>query len=206
MWGPPLASTILAKLSVIFGTVASFNIIMQNFYKVTQGNNEKVPSFAMRLEGTLNQIQLQCPGRMMAMVVQQHLKDCLFHGVCKHFCDSVWYLYTAPSTSYSQLMVGSQKAESRNEETQKKVRARAAVTTNLGEGTAELSQQIAKLMATLTQTRHGSGPSTSPGNPQEHGYRWGHSGRSTPSHPNSHNGKGDPHQIIPATAYPWSRR
>ena len=49
---------ILHKLLVIFGTVASFDILMQNFYKVTQGNNEKVPSFAMRLEGTLNQIQL----------------------------------------------------------------------------------------------------------------------------------------------------
>ena len=34
-------------------------------YKVSQGNNKKVPSFAMKLEGTLNQIELQCPGRMM---------------------------------------------------------------------------------------------------------------------------------------------
>ena len=44
---------ILGKISVIFGTVASFDILMQNFYKVTQGNNEKVPSFARRLEGSL---------------------------------------------------------------------------------------------------------------------------------------------------------
>ena len=44
---------ILQKLSVNFGTVASFDVLMQNLYKVTQGNNEKVPSFAMRLEGTL---------------------------------------------------------------------------------------------------------------------------------------------------------
>ena len=33
----------------------------------------------MRLDGTLNQIRLQCPGRMMDQEVQQHLKDCLFH-------------------------------------------------------------------------------------------------------------------------------
>ena len=45
---------ILHKLSVIFGTVASFIVLMQNFYKVSQGSSEKVPSFAMRLEGTLN--------------------------------------------------------------------------------------------------------------------------------------------------------
>ena len=29
---------ILQKLTVIFGTVASFDVLMQNFYKVTKGN------------------------------------------------------------------------------------------------------------------------------------------------------------------------
>ena len=52
---------ILQKLTIIFGTVASFDVLMQNFYKVTQGNHKKVPSFTMRLEGTLNHIRLQCP-------------------------------------------------------------------------------------------------------------------------------------------------
>ena len=54
----------LQKLTVIFGKVASFDMLMQNFYKVTQSNHEKVPSFATRLEGTLNQIRLQCPRRI----------------------------------------------------------------------------------------------------------------------------------------------
>ena len=51
------------------------------------------------------------------------------------------------------------------------MRARAAVTTDPGEGMTELSQQIAKLMATLTQTRQGSGPSNAPGSPQM-GVQW----------------------------------
>ena len=51
--GPTASVTeILQKLTVIFGTVESFDILMQNFYKVTQGNHKKVPSFATRLEGT----------------------------------------------------------------------------------------------------------------------------------------------------------
>ena len=54
-------SYILQKLMFIFRTVASFNVLMQNFYKVTQGNHKRVPFFATRLEGTLNQIQLKCP-------------------------------------------------------------------------------------------------------------------------------------------------
>ena len=70
----------LQTLAVIFGSVVSFDILMQNFYKVTQGNHEKVSSFATKLEGTLNQIRLQCPRRMTDLEVQQHLKDCLFLG------------------------------------------------------------------------------------------------------------------------------
>ena len=104
------------KLTVIFGTVASFDVLMQNFYKVTQSNHEKVPSIAMRLEGTLNQIQLQCPGRITDQEVQEHLKDYLFHGVCKHIRDSIQYLYSNPGTTYSQLMITAHKVESKNKE------------------------------------------------------------------------------------------
>ena len=53
--GPTASVTeMLQKLMVIFSTVESFDVLMQNFYKVTQSNHEKVPSFATRLEGTLN--------------------------------------------------------------------------------------------------------------------------------------------------------
>ena len=104
---------ILRKLSVIFGTVASFDA---EFYKVLQGNNKKIPFFATRLEGILNQIRLQCPRRRTDLEVQQHLKDCLFHRVGKHIQDSIWYLYSTPRTSFSQLMVAAHKAESKNKE------------------------------------------------------------------------------------------
>ena len=101
---------ILQNLFIIFGEVASFDVLKQNIYKVTKGNNEKVPSFVMWLEGTLNQTQLQCPRRMMDLEVQQHLNGHLSHGVCKHICNSVWYLYSTPSTSYSQMMAVTRKA------------------------------------------------------------------------------------------------
>ena len=105
---------------------------------------------------------------MMDLEAQQHLKDHLFHGIHKHIRDSVWYFYSTPGTSYSQLMVSTRKVESENEETQERVWARGMVTTKLGEGMAELGQQIAKLMAALTQTGQGSGQSSAPPGPQEH--------------------------------------
>ena len=79
---------------------------------------KKVPSFTTRLEGTLNQIRLLCPRRVTDLEVQQHLKDCLFHGVHKHIRDSIKYLYSNPGTSYSQLIIASHKAETENEEVQ----------------------------------------------------------------------------------------
>ena len=36
-------SNILQKLMVIFGMVALFNVLMQNFYNITQGNQKKCP-------------------------------------------------------------------------------------------------------------------------------------------------------------------
>ena len=68
-------SNILEKLSVIFGTVASFDVLMQNFYKITQENNEKVPLFATWLEGILNQIRLRCPRQIADCEVPWHLKE-----------------------------------------------------------------------------------------------------------------------------------
>ena len=67
-------SEILEKLSVIFGTFVSFDVLMQNFYKIVQGN-EKVPLFVTRLEGTLNQIRIKCPSRIANHEVPSHLKD-----------------------------------------------------------------------------------------------------------------------------------
>ena len=37
---------VLCKILVIFGMMTSFDVLMQNFYKASQGSNEKVPSFA----------------------------------------------------------------------------------------------------------------------------------------------------------------
>ena len=100
--GPTVSvSIILQKLTIIFDTVASFNVLMQNFYKITQGNHKKVPLFTTRLEGTLNQIRPKCPGRIADCEVACDVKDQLFHGVHKHIRDSITYLQSNPETTYS---------------------------------------------------------------------------------------------------------
>ena len=188
--GPTTSVThMLQNLTIIFGTVALFEMLMQNFYKVTQSNHEKVPSFATRLEGTLNQIRLQCPRWIMDWEVQQYLKDHLFHGVWRHIRDSIHYLYSNPCTMYSQLMFTANKAESENEEAWDKMWARSAVTTEPVDSAAELRNQIARLMDALTRAGQGNSPSSAPNSPRHRGHGRGRTDRNTSSQLTSHNGQ-----------------
>ena len=158
---------------------------MQNFYKISQGN-EKVPSFVTRLEGTLNQIRIKCPGRIANHEVSSHLKDQLFNGVKRHIRDSIWYLYSNPQTTYSELVVAARRAESETEET--KVKARSAATTEVPAGSKELGDQIARLMAALTRAEESTCSASAPSSPRHRGHGRGQTDRNTSICPNSHNG------------------
>ena len=160
---------------------------MQNFYKITQGSNEKVPSFTTRLEGTLNQIRIRCPGRIANCEVPWHLKERLFHGVKKLVRDSIQYLYGNPQTTYSKLVVAARRAESKMEET--KVKVRSAAATEVPSSSKELGDQIARLMAALTRAEQGSCPASAPSSPRHRGHGRGWTDRNTSVHPNSHNGR-----------------
>ena len=121
--------------------------------------------------------------------MQQHLKDCLFHGVCKHFRDSIIYFYSNPRTTYSQLMTAACKAQNKNEEPYDKVRVRSAMTTEPVEGTTELGHQIAKLMAALTRAGQGNNPTSTLNSPRQRGCGREQMDRSTPGCTSSHNGQ-----------------
>ena len=176
-------SDILDKLTVIFRTVASFDVLMQNFYKITQGNNEKVPSLATRLEGTLNQIRLRCPGWITNHEVPWHLKEWLFHQVCKYMRDLIRYLYGNSKTTYSELVIAAHQAESEMEETKERLKARSAASTEVATCSRELGDQTARLMAALTRVEQGSHPASAPNSPRYRGHGRGQADRSTPTHP-----------------------
>ena len=80
------------------------------------------------------------------------------------------------------------KAESEMEEAKDKVRARSAVTTEVIDGSKELGNQIAKLMAALTRAEQGNYPAGAPNSPRHRGHGRGQTDRNTPTYPSSHNG------------------
>ena len=47
---------ILKKFTIVYGNVKSFDLLMWDFYCADQGEEESIPSFAIRVEGPLSQI------------------------------------------------------------------------------------------------------------------------------------------------------
>ena len=75
------------------------------------------------------------------------------------------------------------------EEAKDKVRARSAVTTEVADGSKELSNQIAKLMAAVSRPEQGNYPPSAPNSPRHRGHGRGWMDRKTPTHCSSHNGQ-----------------
>ena len=96
---------VLSKLDDVYGTVAGFDVLMKSFYCVQQSRNKRVSAFIMRLEGTLSDIPMKNPSRVMEQQAQQHLCDCLFYGFYRHLRDSLRYMYDNSLVTYSKLML-----------------------------------------------------------------------------------------------------
>ena len=62
----------------MYGTVASFDSLMQFFCKLQQGKTEKVAVIVTQLEQVLNLVQQEYPIMLSASEVQNHLRDHLF--------------------------------------------------------------------------------------------------------------------------------
>jgi hypothetical protein len=114
---------LLEKLDTIFGRVATFDTLMQDFYKMTQEKNEPVALFATRIEGVLARIRKVHGTKVPKHSIEGHLRDRLFHGMRKALRDSIRFLYEGQDASFSQLLLAARRAETENPETKVKVNA-----------------------------------------------------------------------------------
>ena len=71
---------ILKKYTSIYGNVKSFNLLMRDFYRADQGEDETILFFATRIDGLLSQIRNRFSSQLPLQEEQRFLKDCLFHG------------------------------------------------------------------------------------------------------------------------------
>ena len=67
-------SEIIHKFELVYGKVASLDVIMQNFYKLQEGKTEKVTVYVIQLVGALNVAQQEYCTMLSASKVQKTLK------------------------------------------------------------------------------------------------------------------------------------
>ena len=75
------------------------------------------------------------------------------------------------------------------ENAKEKVRVRSSAATEVADGSKELGDQIARLMATLNRAEQGTCPATTPNSPRHRGHGRGQMNRSTLVYLSSHNGQ-----------------
>ena len=134
---------VVDKLDVIYGRIATLDVLMQDFYSLVQGKGEKVSNFVSRLEGAMNHIRQLHPGRVKEVEVAQHMRERFFHGMHKGLRNSVRFIYEGSDADYYQLMRAARKTESEGTE----VRAHA---------TTVVPELVAGIQQTSTPLTHPS--------------------------------------------------
>ena len=71
----------------MYSTVAGFDTLMSNFYKITQDKSNKILVFVKKLERVLNQIRSRFPAKLGEKKVEGLIRDHLFHGMKKTLRD-----------------------------------------------------------------------------------------------------------------------
>ena len=94
----------IKKLELVYCTMASFNILMQNFYKLQQGKTEKVKLYVNQCERALNAVHHEYLTMLSVSKVKKYLRYCLIYVPCKQLCNSMCYLYDVTRIMYPQLM------------------------------------------------------------------------------------------------------
>ena len=153
---------IIEKFKWLYGSVESFDTLMQEFYRIVQGKTEKrVQTFLLHLERALKAIKQQHPYAITEEEGVKHLKDHLFHGLKPNIHNALHYMYDKPDSQYSQLVMAVRKAETETPGSSvSKARAKSAMVetdTALQVKMASsdpsyeaLTQQIAYLMSAIT--------------------------------------------------------
>ena len=204
--GPDVSlDTILKKFTIVYGNVKSFDLLMRDFYRADQKEEESIPSFATRVEGLLSQIHDKYPEKLTYPEEQRLLKDCPFHGCKKSMWDSVKYCFVVPQIDYMHFLEECRKAEDEDKVDQSKIKPpkiKVAAATIPSTREDELARQlkyqqhqidslvgqVKKLVSAFKATRASSrvvSTTDGPGMQQQNSRRGGSRGRGLPrqTHP-----------------------
>ena len=102
---------IIKSFEWLYGSMESFDTLMQEFYLIVQGKNKRVQTFVLCLERALKAIKCQHPLVITEEEGVKTLKDHLFHGLKPNICNALHCMYNKSDSQYSQLVMAAMKTE-----------------------------------------------------------------------------------------------
>ena len=126
------------------------DMLMQDFYKITQDTKEKVSNFGIRLKVALNRILVFHPEFLTSEEAAKKLKDIFHYGVRQNVREGVRYYYKVLQADYTTLLTKARsiEAEKSTSTTTYAVTMKSASTIEAGatNQTDELTRQMNELI------------------------------------------------------------
>ena len=127
--------------------------LTQDFYKITQGKNEKVRQFTGRLEAQFKKLKEKIPRHYDNSM----FKERLFHGMHQQLKDSIRFCYKREETTYEELFWETVEAvkEKNSEIKMTSLKVKSAVVGEDQDGIRDLKQKIDALTTVVKSSTLG---------------------------------------------------
>ena len=102
---------VLEFLDGIFGRKTNPEVLMQDFYKITQDTKEKVSNFGIRLKVALDRILVFHPESLSSEEAAKKLKDRFYYEVRQNVREGLRYYYKVLQADYTTLLTKARSIE-----------------------------------------------------------------------------------------------
>ena len=102
---------VLELLDGVFGRKTNPDVLMQDFYKITQDTKEKVSNFGIRLKIALDRILVFHPESLTPEEAAKKLKDRFYYGVRQNVREGLRYYYEVLQADYTTLLTKARSIE-----------------------------------------------------------------------------------------------
>ena len=98
-------------LDGVFRRKTNPDVLMQDFYKITQDAKEKVSNFGIRLKVALDRILVIHPESLTSEEAAKKLKDRFYYGVRQNVREGLRYYYEVLQADYTTLLTKARSIE-----------------------------------------------------------------------------------------------
>ena len=106
-----IVDKVLELLDGVFGRKTNADVLLQDFYKITQDTKEKVSNFGIRLKVALDRILVFHPESLTSEEAAKKLKDRFYYRVRQNVREGLRYYYKVLQADYTTLLTKARSIE-----------------------------------------------------------------------------------------------